>query len=54
VLENKLIYIETKNHIETVLALDNYKKQYSHYWNAILSGTGEITLEESGEDGIPE
>jgi DNA excision repair protein ERCC-2 len=26
VLENKLIYIETKNHIETVLALDNYKK----------------------------
>jgi hypothetical protein len=30
-------------------ALENYKKDYSQYWNAILSGTGEIILEESEE-----
>jgi hypothetical protein len=29
--------------------LEEYKKQYSQYWNAILSGTGEITLDESEE-----
>ena len=28
-------------------ALEKYKKEYSQYWNAILSGTGEITLDES-------
>jgi hypothetical protein len=30
-------------------ALENYKKDYSQYWNAILSGTGEIILEEAEE-----
>ena len=30
--------------------LDKYKKEYSGYWNAILSGTGEITLDETEED----
>jgi hypothetical protein len=30
-------------------ALENYKKEYSQYWNAILSGTGEIILDESEE-----
>lgn len=30
-------------------ALEKYKKEYSQYWNAILSGTGEITLDESEE-----
>jgi hypothetical protein len=28
-------------------ALENYKKEYSQYWNAILSGTGEIILDET-------
>ena len=30
-------------------ALEKYKKEYSQYWNAILSGTGEITLDETEE-----
>jgi hypothetical protein len=30
-------------------ALEKYKKEYSQYWNAILSGTGEITLDENEE-----
>jgi hypothetical protein len=34
---------------DTKEALEEYKKQYSQYWNAILSGTGEITLDESEE-----
>jgi hypothetical protein len=35
--------------VDTKEALEEYKKQYSQYWNAILSGTGEITLDESEE-----
>ena len=35
--------------VDTKEALEDYKKQYSQYWNAILSGTGEITLDESEE-----
>jgi hypothetical protein len=34
---------------DTKEALEDYKKQYSQYWNAILSGTGEITLDETEE-----
>ena len=30
-------------------ALEKYKKEYSQYWNAILSGTGEIVLDETEE-----
>jgi hypothetical protein len=30
-------------------ALEIYKKEYSQYWNAILTGTGEITLDETEE-----
>ena len=30
-------------------ALETYKKEYSQYWNAILSGTGELTLDETEE-----
>jgi hypothetical protein len=44
-----LKYIE-----DTKEALEEYKKQYSQYWNAILSGTGEIVLEEEAEDSIGE
>ena len=39
---------------DTKEALEDYKKQYSQYWNAILSGTGEIVLEEEAEDSIGE
>lgn len=35
--------------VDTKEALEDYKKQYSQYWNAILSGTGEITLDETEE-----
>ena len=35
--------------VDTKEALEDYKKHYSQYWNAILSGTGEITLDESEE-----
>ena len=34
---------------DTKESLEDYKKQYSQYWNAILSGTGEITLDETEE-----
>ncbi len=34
---------------DTKEALEDYKKEYSQYWNAILSGTGEITLDETEE-----
>jgi len=35
---------------DTKEALEAYKKEYSQYWNGILSGTGEITLEETTDD----
>jgi hypothetical protein len=35
-------------------ALEKYKKEYSQYWNGILSGDGEINLEESFEPEITE
>jgi hypothetical protein len=31
---------------DTKEALDKYKKEYSQYWNAILSGTGELIYDE--------
>ena len=39
---------------DTKESLDKYKKEYSGYWNAILSGTGEITLDETDEDDSDE
>jgi DNA-directed RNA polymerase subunit alpha len=44
------IFIETDGTITPKEALEKYKKEYSQYWNAILSGTGEITLEETTSD----
>jgi hypothetical protein len=35
---------------DTKESLEEYKKQYSSYWSAILSGTGEIVLDESDVD----
>lgn len=37
---------------DTKEALDEYKKQYSDYWNAILSGTGEMTFGETTDEYI--
>ncbi len=37
---------------DTKEALDTYKKQYSQYWNAILSGTGELELNEVDSEDI--
>jgi hypothetical protein len=33
-------------------ALDVYKKEHSDYWNAILSGTGEMTFGETADEYI--
>ena len=35
---------------DTKEALETYKKEYSQYWNGILSGTGEIKLDESEDE----
>jgi hypothetical protein len=45
--DGKIIAVPQGYISDTKEALEQYKKQYSHYWNAILSGTGEILLDES-------
>lgn len=52
--DSKIIAVPQGYIEDTKEALDAYKKQYSSYWNAILSGTGEITLDESDEPEITE
>jgi len=51
--DGKLIAVPQGYIEDTKEALDAYKKEYSQYWNGILSGTGEIKLEET-EDEITE
>lgn len=48
--DGKLIAVPQGYIDDTKEALETYKKEYSQYWNGILSGTGEIVLEESGDD----
>jgi hypothetical protein len=48
--DGKIIAVPQGYISDTKVALDNYKKQYANYWNAILSGTGEITLDETEEE----
>ena len=48
--DGKLIAVRQGYIDDTKEALETYKKEYSQYWNGILSGTGEIVLEESGDD----
>ena len=48
--DGKIITVPQGYISDTKEALDKYKKEYSSYWNAILSGTGEITLDETEED----
>lgn len=52
--DGKIIAVPHGYISDTKEALDTYKKEYSQYWNAILNGDGEITLEETGEDEITE
>ena len=52
--DGKIIAVPQGYIDDTKEALEDYKKQYSQYWNAILSGTGEIVLEEEAEDSIGE
>jgi hypothetical protein len=48
--DGKIIAVPQGYISDTKEALDKYKKQYSGYWNAILSGTGEIILDETEEE----
>ena len=48
--DGKIIAVPQGYIADTKEALDKYKKQYSSYWGAILSGTGELILDENSED----
>ena len=50
--DGKIIAVPHGYISDTKEALDKYKKEYSSYWNAVLSGTGEITLDETEEEGF--
>jgi hypothetical protein len=52
--DGKLIATPQGYIADTKDALENYKKEYSQYWNAILSGTGEISFGEETEEPIIE
>lgn len=52
--DGKIIAVPQGYISDTKESLDKYKKQYSSYWNAILSGTGEIILDETNEDDSDE
>ena len=52
--DGKIIAVPQGYISDTKESIDKYKKEYSQYWNAILNGDGEITLEETGEDEMPE
>ena len=48
--DGKIIAVPQGYIADTKEALDKYKKEYSSYWGAILSGTGELILDETNED----
>jgi len=52
--DGKIIAVPQGYISDTKEAIDKYKKEYSQYWNAILSGDGEITLDETTDDELPE
>ena len=52
--DGKIIAVPQGYIADTKEALEDYKKDYSQYWNAILSGSGEIELSESTEQQIEE
>ena len=45
--DGKIIAVPQGYIEDTKEALEEYKKQYSDYWNGILSGTGEIEFAET-------
>lgn len=44
--DGKIIAVPQGYISDTKEALEKYKKEYSQYWNAVLTGTGEILLDE--------
>jgi hypothetical protein len=44
--DGKIIAVPQGYISDTKEALESYKKEYSQYWNAVLTGTGEILLDE--------
>lgn len=48
--DGKIIAVPQGYIADTKESLEEYKKQYSSYWGAILSGTGEIVLDESDDN----
>jgi hypothetical protein len=44
--DGKIIAVPQGYIPDTKEALETYKKEYSQYWNAVLTGTGEILLDE--------
>ncbi len=50
--DGKIIAVPQGYISDTKEALEEYKKQYSSYWNAVLSGTGEILLDEEMVDSL--
>jgi hypothetical protein len=50
--DGKIIAVPQGYISDTKEALDKYKKEYSGYWNAMLNGTGEITLDETEEEDL--
>lgn len=52
--DSKIIAVPQGYISDTTEAIDKYKKEYSQYWNAILGGDGEIKLDETGDDELPE
>jgi hypothetical protein len=52
--DGKIIAVPQGYIADTKEALEDYKKENSQYWNAILSGSGEIEIVESTEQQIEE
>jgi hypothetical protein len=52
--DSKIIAVPHGYIADTKEALDKYKKEYSGYWGAILSGTGELILDETEEKSFGE
>jgi hypothetical protein len=48
--DGKLIAVPQGYIEDTKEALEAYKKEYSQYWNGILSGEGDITFSEKEEE----
>ena len=52
--DGKIIAVPQGYISDTKESIDKYKKEYSQYWNTILSGDGEITLDETNDENLGE